>query len=84
MRENLGGRGKIDKNECWEFRKWIQDISSNGIYKKDGKLNIHETKFENIEFELLGNYRLKKAEHEKLYKNNCGFVLNQRSLLFCT
>ncbi|MWW26306.1 hypothetical protein [Algibacter lectus] len=49
--ERTWGRGKIDKNECWEFRKWIQDISSNGIYKKDGKLNIHETKFENIEFE---------------------------------
>jgi hypothetical protein len=45
------GRGKQDKEKGWEFINWIQDTSSFGIYKKGKTLNLHDTKFETIEFE---------------------------------
>jgi hypothetical protein len=44
--------GKIDENNKWNLKDWINYICSwNGIYKEAIKLNIHTVEFNKIEFE---------------------------------
>jgi hypothetical protein len=44
--------GKIDENNKWNLKDWINYICSwNGIYKDAVKLNIHTVEFNKIEFE---------------------------------
>jgi hypothetical protein len=44
--------GKIDENNKWNLKDWINYICSwNGIYKEAIKLNIHTVEFNKIKFE---------------------------------
>lgn len=45
------GRGTRDKTETWQFVNSIQDTISYGIYKKGKTRNIHDTPFNDLEFE---------------------------------
>jgi hypothetical protein len=47
----LWSEGKKDKSKNWEFINWIQDTDSYGIYKNYESNNLHETDFQDIEFE---------------------------------